>query len=237
MSYIQGYVTPVSTNAREAYLAHAQVAAAVFLELGASQVVDCWGDDVPHGEVTDFYRAVDARPDETIVFGWMRWPSKGAAEQAMTTAMTDPRLSPETNPMPFDGRRMIFGGFAPLLELGAPIPGGYIDGFVAAVPTQGRDRFEAFARACDPIFMEFGAVWIMEGWGVDVPVGTQTDLHRAVQRKADESVLFSWVQWPDKATRDAGSASMMEDPRFAKMEMPFDGRRLIYGGFDPMLGL
>jgi uncharacterized protein YbaA (DUF1428 family) len=110
----------------------------------------------------------------------------------------------------------------------------YIDGFVIAVPTANREKFFAHARAFDPVFIEYGATRVIEGWGDDVPHGKQTDFHRAVQAKEDETVVFSWVEWPDKATRDAGMKKMMEDPRMDPKEnpMPFDGARMIFGGFE-----
>ena len=107
----------------------------------------------------------------------------------------------------------------------------YIDGFVAAVPTDGKAAFLDHARMVDALFIEFGALRVVEGWGDDVPTGQVTDFARAVQASADETVVFSWVEWPDKATRDAAMARMMSDARMAG-PMPFDGKRMIYGGFD-----
>jgi uncharacterized protein YbaA (DUF1428 family) len=114
----------------------------------------------------------------------------------------------------------------------------YIDGFVIAVPTANREQFIGHATRFDPIFMEFGATRVLECWGDDVPEGKLTDFRRAVQAKPDESVAFSWVEWPDKATRDAGMEKMMKDPRMeAAGEMPFDGKRMIFGGFIPVVSL
>ncbi len=115
----------------------------------------------------------------------------------------------------------------------------YIDGFVIAVPTANKQKFIDHARLLDPVFIEFGATRIVECWGDDVPAGKVTDFARAVQATADETVVFSWVEWPDKATRDAGMKRMMEDPRFdpASMPMPFDGKRMIFGGFAPIFEL
>lgn len=115
----------------------------------------------------------------------------------------------------------------------------YIDGFVIAVPQANREQFLAHARTFDPLFLEFGATRVVEGWGDDVPDGKQTDFRRAVQATADETVVFAWVEWPDKATRDAGVRKMMEDPRMdpEKNPMPFDGKRMIFGGFSNMLDL
>ena len=111
----------------------------------------------------------------------------------------------------------------------------YVDGFLAAVPDDKKDAYLQHARFAADIFKEFGAERIVECWEDDVPDGKVTDFRRSVQRKDGESVVFSWVSWPDKATRDAGWARMMEDPRMATMEMPFDGKRMIYGGFSPIL--
>lgn len=115
----------------------------------------------------------------------------------------------------------------------------YIDGFVIAVPTANRQRFIDHAREFDSLFIEFGATRIVEGWGDDVPDGKQTDFKRAVQANGDETVVFSWVEWPDKATRDAGMRKMMEDPRMdpEKNPMPFDAGRMIFGGFESVLEL
>jgi uncharacterized protein YbaA (DUF1428 family) len=119
----------------------------------------------------------------------------------------------------------------------------YIDGFVIAVPTANKDKFIAHAREGDSLFMEMGAVRILECWGDDVQEGKQTDFRRAVDAHADESVVFSWVEWPDRQTRDAAMTKMMSDnfsdPRMdpERNPMPFDGKRMIFGGFDPVVTL
>jgi len=115
----------------------------------------------------------------------------------------------------------------------------YVDGFVIAVPVANKEKFIAHAKKTDAIFIENGATRIVECWGDDVPRGKQTDFQRAVQAKDDEAVLFSWVEWPDKATRDAAMKKVMEDPRMKGEEnaMPFDGQRMIYGGFSPVVTL
>ena len=115
----------------------------------------------------------------------------------------------------------------------------YFDGFVIAVPTANKQAFIDHARQFDPMFLEFGATRVVEGWGDDVPHGKVTDFFRAVAAKDDETVVFSWVEWPDKATRDAGVKKMMEDPRMDPnaTPMPFDGKRMIFGGFDLSLEL
>lgn len=79
-------------------------------------MLECWGDDVPHGKQTDFYRAVEARDDEAVLFSWIEWPDKATRDAGMKNVMEDPRMDPN-NPMPFDGKRLIYGGFAPVLEI------------------------------------------------------------------------------------------------------------------------
>jgi uncharacterized protein YbaA (DUF1428 family) len=105
MPYIDGFVAAVPTANREAYRKHAESAAAVFKEHGAQRVVECWGDDVPEGKVTSFPMAVKRKDDETVVFSWVVWPSRTVRDEGMKKVMSDPRMQPETNPMPFDGHR------------------------------------------------------------------------------------------------------------------------------------
>ena len=111
MNYVDGFVIAVPTANREKFRKHAQDAAPVFIEYGALQVAECWGDDVPDGKLTSFPMAVQRKDDETVVFSWIIWPSKEVRDAGMAKVMADPRLQPEVNPMPFDGKRMIFGGF------------------------------------------------------------------------------------------------------------------------------
>jgi uncharacterized protein YbaA (DUF1428 family) len=116
MSYIDGFVAAVPTANRNAYKQHAQKAAPIFKEHGALKMVECWGDDVPDGKLTSFPMAVHKKDEETIVFSWIVWPSKQARDEGMIKVMADPRIQPDVNPMPFDGRRLIFGGFEVLVE-------------------------------------------------------------------------------------------------------------------------
>ena len=116
MSYVDGFVIPVPDGNKEAYRAVATMAAPIFLEHGATRVVECWGDDVPDGKVTDFRMSVKAAGGETVVFSWIEWPSKAARDAGMAKFMADPRMKENTDPMPFDGKRMIYGGFATLLD-------------------------------------------------------------------------------------------------------------------------
>lgn len=119
----------------------------------------------------------------------------------------------------------------------------YVDGFVIAVPSGNQEKFIAHAREIDALFLEYGALRVAECWGDDVPDGKQTDFRRAVQATADETVCFSWIEWPDKATRDSAMKKFEElmktDPRMdpAKNPMPFDGKRMIFGGFATVVDL
>ena len=111
MNYVDGVVVAVPTANREAFRKHAEAAAVVFKENGALGVVECWGDDVPDGKLTSFPLAVKREADETVVFSWITWPDKATRDAGMQKAMQDPRLQPDRNPMPFDGKRLIYGGF------------------------------------------------------------------------------------------------------------------------------
>tara|TARA_R110000751_G_scaffold2018_11_gene9567 strand:- start:394627 stop:394998 length:372 start_codon:yes stop_codon:yes gene_type:complete len=119
--YIDGFVMAVPTANKDKFTTHAESADSVFIDLGATRVIECWGDDVPDGETTDFRKAVKAKDDEAVVFSWIEWPDKKTRDAAMAKMMSedfsDERMDQEKNPMPFDGKRLIFGGFAPVAEL------------------------------------------------------------------------------------------------------------------------
>jgi uncharacterized protein YbaA (DUF1428 family) len=117
MSYIDGFVVAVPTASKQAYLDHAKNAAQVLKQCGALQVVECWGDDVPEGKLTSFTMAVQRKPDETVVFSWITWPSKAARDEGMKKFMEDPRV--KNMQMPFDGKRVIYGGFEVILDTAA----------------------------------------------------------------------------------------------------------------------
>lgn len=112
----------------------------------------------------------------------------------------------------------------------------YVDGFVVAVPAANKEVYHRLAAAAAPLFKEFGATRIVECWGDDVPDGKLTDFRGAVKAQEDEVVVFSWIEYPSKAVRDAANEKMMNDPRMKALgEMPFDGKRMIFGGFAPIL--
>ncbi len=114
----------------------------------------------------------------------------------------------------------------------------YVEGFVLAVPAANKEEFRTHAAGAVPLFKEFGATRLVEGWGDDVPDGKITDYTRAAHAKPDETVVFSWIEWPSKAVRDVGMKASMEDERMKATvpgEMPFDGMRMIFGGFVPIV--
>jgi len=121
MSYIDGFVIAVPKANKQKFIDHANKGDSVFVELGATRILECWGDDLPDGKVTDFRRAVQANDDEAVVFSWIEWPDKATRDAAMgkmeDLMKNDPRVGPESNPMPFDGKRMIYGGFALIVTL------------------------------------------------------------------------------------------------------------------------
>jgi uncharacterized protein YbaA (DUF1428 family) len=116
MTYVDGFVVAVPKANREAYVAAAAKAWTLFKEFGATRQVECWGDDVPDGTTTDFKRAVKAEEGEIVVFSWIEYPSKEVRDAANKKMMEDPRMKEMFSDMPFDGKRMIYGGFMPVLD-------------------------------------------------------------------------------------------------------------------------
>ncbi|ALA19044.1 MULTISPECIES: DUF1428 domain-containing protein [Chelatococcus] len=117
MPYVEGFVVAVPAENKELFRKHAAEAAVLFKEFGATRVVECWGDDVPEGKVTDFRRAVQAKDGEVVVFSWVEYPTRAARDAANEKMMADPRMHAMGEEMPFDGKRMIFGGFERILDV------------------------------------------------------------------------------------------------------------------------
>jgi uncharacterized protein YbaA (DUF1428 family) len=237
MNYVQGFVTPVPTANREKYLKQASSAVPFFRKFGVTRIVEGWGDDVPKGKVTDFQGAVQAKDDETVVFSWMEYPDKATYEAANEKMKDDPRMKEMFADMPFDGKRVIFGGFDAIVDESGRGSSGYADGYVVPVPSGNKKAYREMAAKAAEVFREYGATRVVEAWGDDVPDGKVTDFKRAVKAKDDETVVFSFVEWPDKATRDAAWPKIMEDRRMKpdREKMPFDGQRMFWGGFKPLL--
>src|ERR1044072_6734990 len=143
----------------------------------------------------------------------------------------------ECGDAPCDAKRMILGGFTAIVERSAGGENGYTDGFIVPVPESKREAYRAMAEKAAAVFEDYGAVRVVEAWGDDVPDGQVTDFRRAVKAEEGETVVYSWFEYPDRATRDAANEKMMSDPRMAEMgaNMPFDGKRMIVAGFAPIV--
>ena len=235
MAYIEGFVAAVPTANRQEYKEHAAEFAPLFKEFGATRIVENWASDVPDGKVTDFKGSVAAKEGEDVVFSWVEYPSKEVRDSANEKLMSDPRM--EGAKLPFDGQRMIFGGFAPLLDEKTGGKLGYADGFLVAVPNENKQAYSEMANKAAAVFAEYGATRVVEAWGDDLPDGKVTDYRKAVKAKNGENVVFSWIEWPSKQARDESWPKMMEDERMKPdhANMPFDGQRMIYGGFETIL--
>jgi uncharacterized protein YbaA (DUF1428 family) len=237
MTYVEGFVVAVPTANKDAYRKHASDAAPLFKEFGVTRMVESWGDDVPDGKLNDFKGAVQAKEDETVVFSWFEYPDRAARDAAGQKMMTDPRMQQMGADMPFDGKRMIMGGFEAIVDEGEG-RGDYVDGYVLPVPDGNKEKYRDMAARMAPIFREHGAVRVVEAWGDDVPDGKVTDYRKAAHAKDGENVVYSFVEWPNKDVRDAGWAKIMADERMQPSEADkdvFDGKRMFWGGFKPIV--
>ncbi len=112
----------------------------------------------------------------------------------------------------------------------------YVTGFLLAVPEKNKEAYRKMAEDYWPLFKEYGCLSVQENWGVDVPDGKVTSFPMAVKKEAGEVVVFSWMVWPDKETCDKGWQEIQKDPRMSEIsEMPFDGKRMMWGGFEPLV--
>ena len=234
MAYYEGFVVPVPKANREEYRKHAADAAPIFHDLGVVRHVEAWASDVPEGKVTDFRMAVNATEDEDVVFSWFEYPDKATRDSANERMMSDPRMKEMGATMPFDGKRMIMGGFDGIVEEGSS-QGGYTDGFVVPVPEANRDAYRDLAAKMANVFQQHGASRIVEAIADDVSHGQVTDFCRAVKAEDGETVVFSFIEWPDKATRDAAWKTIMENEPAPSDPMPFNGQRMFWGGFEPIV--
>jgi len=235
MTYFEGFVAAVPEANKEAYRKHAADAAPIFQEFGVKRHIEAWDSDVPEGKVTDFRRAVDAKPDEKVVFAWFEYPDKATRDAANEKMRSDPRMKNMGETMPFDGKRMIYGGFDAIVEEGSE-RGSYTDGFVVPVPEGKADAYQQLASKMAKVFRQHGATRVVEALSDDVPKGEVTDFYRAVKAESDEKVVFSFIEWPDKETRDQGWQKIMADESLKpEGDMPFNGQRMFWGGFEPIV--
>src|SRR3954466_11039465 len=157
MPYVDGFVLAVPAANKEEFRKQAAEMAPLFKEFGATRVVEAWGDDVPDGKVTDFKGAVKAEEGENVVFSWVEYASKDARDAASERMRSDPRMRELGAAMPFDGKRMIFGGFTPIVEEKGGEAMGYADGFVVPVPAGNKEAYRDMAAKASKIFQEYGA--------------------------------------------------------------------------------
>ena len=234
MAYFEGFIVPVPEGNKDAYRQSAADAAPIFKEFGVKRHFEAWDSDVPEGKVTDFRKAVDAKPDEKVVFSWFEYPDRAARDAANQKMMSDPRMKEMGANMPFDGKRMIMGGFDAIVEEGSQ-RGDYTDGFVVPVPEGKTEAYRELASKMAKVFRQHGANRVVEALSDDVPKGEVTDFYRAVKAEDGEKVVFSFIEWPDKSTRDEGWKKIMEDESLKPDgDMPFSGQRMFWGGFEPI---
>ncbi|MDP3461080.1 MAG: DUF1428 domain-containing protein [Hyphomonas sp.] len=237
MTYVDGFVLAVPDAKKEAYRKMASDGSVIFKKHGALGFVECWGDDVPQGKTNCFNSAVMKKPDETVVFSWIVWPDRAARDAGNAGMMADPDMGMPEGGMPFDGMRMIFGGFEHLLGDAFAKPG-LINGTVMPVPADKRTAYTAAAKKMADLFLEYGATSVVDAWSDDVPEGKVNSFHTAVLKKPGEDIVFSWINWKDQAAHDAGWEKIMADPRMAEhgpASVGADMGRMIYGTFKPIV--
>lgn len=231
MSYFEGFIAPVPEGNKDAYRKHATEFASLSAEFGIRRHFEAWDSDVPEGKVTDFRKAVHAKLEEKIVIAVFEYPNRQARDAANEKFMSDPRMEEMGKNMPFDGKRMIVGGFEAIVEEGSA-GGSYTDGFVVPVPEGNREAYLKLASKMAKVFRQHGASRVVEAFSDDVPKGEVTDFYRAVKSEEGEGVVFSFIEWPDKATRDQAWEKIMADESLKPQgEMPFSGQRMFWGGF------
>jgi uncharacterized protein YbaA (DUF1428 family) len=234
MTYFDGFIAPVPQANKKAYLEHARTVAPVLQQCGVRRMVEASADEVPHGKVTDFYRAVDAKEDETVVFSFFEYPSRAERDSATEKFMNDPRLK-DMSSVPFDAKRMVYGGFDAIVDVGEG-GGSYVNGFIMPVPRENKEAYREMTERHAAIFREYGALRLVQAWGDDVPEGKVTDFYRAVKAEPNETVVFAFIEWPSKQVNDEAWDKMMKDERMQpSADAPFDGKRMFWGGFEVIL--
>jgi uncharacterized protein YbaA (DUF1428 family) len=237
MTYIDGFVLAVPNANKEAYRKMASDCSVIFKKHGAIAFVENWGEEVPQGKTNCFNSAVKKKDDETVMFSWIVWPDRAARDAGNAAMMADPDMAMPEGGMPFDGMRMIFGGFEHLVGDALARPG-VINGTVLPVPADKRADYTAAAAKMAEVFIEHGATSVVDGWADDVPEGKVNSFHSAVLEKPGETVVFSWINWKDQAAHDAGWEKAMADPRMEQYNPAMVGAdmgRMIYGTFKPIV--
>ena len=197
-------------------------------------MVESWSDDVPKGKVTDFRKSVQAKDDEAVVFSWFEYPDRAARDAANEKMMSDPRMKEMGADMPFDGKRMIYGGFDTIVdERGRARPA---TPMASSCRSRRRRRtdYQALAQRMAGKFKEYGAVRVVEAWGDDVPDGKVTDYQarREGRGRRRGRLLLRRVARQGDPRCGLGQ----DDGRILSMqpsEVPFDGKRMFWGGFSP----
>ncbi|PCG13532.1 DUF1428 domain-containing protein [Sphingomonas adhaesiva] len=239
MPYIEGFLTPVPGHRRDDYVAHANAAFAILRDVGVTRLVEAWGEDVPRGTVNDLWGAVDAQAGEAVVFSWFEYPDRATRDAASERMRTDPRMEALGAGMPFDMRRMIWGGFRVVSDAGVTTEtAGFVDGVVLPLSRDADAAYRDHAAALAPVFLDHGARRVVDTAADDVPAGETTDFHRAVLTQAGEAPAFGWIEWPSRAARDQGWGAVMADARMTgAAPPPYDGKRMAFGGFSVLLDL
>jgi uncharacterized protein YbaA (DUF1428 family) len=234
MSYIDGFVLAVPAANKVQYRDHASAVVPAFKRLGATRMVEGWGDDVPRGKQTDFYRATKLVDGEVPMFSWIEYPDRDTRMEA-GRKMSEEFDEQSMKDMPFDAKRMIYGGFEALVDTGANGKPGYVEGMISPIPSTNKDAYRAAAEVQAPLVMQHGALRVVDTWGDDIPPGETTDFQRAVATKDGETVGFSFIEWPSKEVRDKAWEVLMKDSRMAPNPQLYDASRSIYGGFVPIV--
>jgi len=234
MTYFEGFIVPVPESNKDAFVGHANHLSSALGECGVRRQLEAWDSDIPDGKVTDFRKAVDARADEKIVFAWFEYPDRQARDAANEAMMSNPKMAQMGTDVPFDARRMILGGFEAIVEEGSG-GGNYVDGFIVPVPQGKLEAYRALASKMANIFRQHGANRVVECFGDDVPKGQVTDFYRAVKAEDGEGVVFSLIEWPNEEVRNRAWDKIMADESIRPQEMPFDGKRMFWGGFDVVI--
>lgn len=234
MRYIEAMLGSAPTDKKEAYREAAQTMSAIFRKHGALRTVDAWGAQVPRGEKTDMYRAVQAQDGETIVFACMEWASKEARDKGFAAA--EPEMMQANAFPPLNGALAIFGRFEPLVSHGDEQAGDYIDVMFGSVQQGQKEPYTAACASYPQYFLDNGALRSVDCWGLDVPRGEKTDIYRAVQAKDGEMPVFGWIEWASQQAADDGMKATMAAMRQAEVAPPpMDNGLVIFGGFEVLV--